>query len=237
MQQALQPLPPASEQKDLALSVAQVMLQGFNKHYRIFREACQAAKRHFETGNWTAVQQAARERIDFYDKRVMEAVEHIERGFRPDVARRCRLGADQAALYRPADLSQAAGVRGDLLQLGVLQNPAPDLLSQQVHFRAAGGVDRAHRCRSAVVSLLLPGEIRPAPDARAHVARHRPAAPVRRPRARSALRAAHVAQDPAAAAAPGGQPPDPDSVVAVLPQQGRLRRRQDDQRQPATTRS
>jgi isocitrate dehydrogenase kinase/phosphatase len=84
MQQALQPIPPASEQKDLALSVAQVMLQGFNKHYRIFREACQAAKRQFETGNWTAVQQAARERIDFYDKRVMEAVELIERGFRPD---------------------------------------------------------------------------------------------------------------------------------------------------------
>ncbi len=84
MQQAIQPIAPASEQKDIALSVAQVMLQGFNKHYRIFREACQAAKRHFETGNWTAVQQAARERIDFYDKRVMEAVEHIERGFRPD---------------------------------------------------------------------------------------------------------------------------------------------------------
>ncbi len=84
MQQALEPLPPAFEHKDLALGVAQVMLQGFNKHYRIFREACQAAKRHFETGNWTAVQQAARERIDFYDKRVMEAVERIERGFRPD---------------------------------------------------------------------------------------------------------------------------------------------------------
>ncbi len=84
MQQPLPPFPPASEQKDLALSVAQVMLQGFNKHYRIFREACQAAKRHFETGNWAAVQQAARERIDFYDKRVMEAVEHIEGGFRAD---------------------------------------------------------------------------------------------------------------------------------------------------------
>src|SRR5476649_477596 len=74
----------ASEQKELALSIAQVMLEGFNKHYRIFREACKAAKRHFETGNWSAVQQAYRERIDFYDKRVMEAVERIERGFHPD---------------------------------------------------------------------------------------------------------------------------------------------------------
>jgi len=84
MQQPLPPISPSSEQKDLTLSVAQVMLQGFNKHYRIFREACQAAKRHFETGNWAAVQKASHERIDFYDKRVMEAVEHIERGFRPE---------------------------------------------------------------------------------------------------------------------------------------------------------
>ena len=60
------------------------MLQGFNKHYRIFREAAQAAKHHFETGNWPAVQHAYRERIDFYDKRVREAVERIEREFRPD---------------------------------------------------------------------------------------------------------------------------------------------------------
>ncbi len=73
----------ASEQHDLALSIAQVMLQGFNKHYRIFRETCQAAKRHFETGNWSAVQQAYRARIDYYDKRVMEAVERIEREFQP----------------------------------------------------------------------------------------------------------------------------------------------------------
>jgi isocitrate dehydrogenase kinase/phosphatase len=74
----------ASEQSEIALRVAQVMLQGFNKHYRIFREACQAAKRHFETGNWLAVQQFYRARIDFYDKRVTEAVGQIERGFHPD---------------------------------------------------------------------------------------------------------------------------------------------------------
>jgi isocitrate dehydrogenase kinase/phosphatase len=84
MQQTLpQPLL-ASEQSEIALRVAQVMLQGFNKHYRIFREACQAAKRHFETGNWLAVQQFYRARIDFYDKRVTEAVGQIERGFHPD---------------------------------------------------------------------------------------------------------------------------------------------------------
>jgi isocitrate dehydrogenase kinase/phosphatase len=84
VQQTFQKSLIVSEQQEIALNVARVMLQGFNKHYRIFREACQAAKRHFETGNWTAVQQAYRERIDFYDKRVMEAVERIELGFGPD---------------------------------------------------------------------------------------------------------------------------------------------------------
>jgi len=84
MQQSFQKSLLVSGQQEIALNVAQVMLQGFNKHYRIFREACQAAKRHFETGNWPAVQQAYRERIDFYDKRVMEAIERIQQGFRPD---------------------------------------------------------------------------------------------------------------------------------------------------------
>ncbi|TAK72552.1 MAG: bifunctional isocitrate dehydrogenase kinase/phosphatase [Betaproteobacteria bacterium] len=84
MQQSFPQSVLASEHKELALSIAQVMLQGFNKHYRIFREACQAAKRHFETGNWTAVQQASRERIDFYDRRVIEAIERIERKFPAD---------------------------------------------------------------------------------------------------------------------------------------------------------
>ena len=83
MQQSFQKSLLVSEQQEIALNVAQVMLQGFNKHYRIFREACQAAKRHFETGNWPAVQRAYRERIDFYDKRVMELSTHRNR-FRPD---------------------------------------------------------------------------------------------------------------------------------------------------------
>ncbi len=85
MQQSYQKSLLVSEQHDIALNVARVMLEGFNKHYRIFREACQAAKRHFETGNWPAVQQAYRERIDFYDKRVMEAVKRIENRFRPEM--------------------------------------------------------------------------------------------------------------------------------------------------------
>jgi len=84
MQQSIQKPLLVSERQDIAPNVARVMLEGFNTHYRIFREACQDAKRHFETGNWPAVQHAARERIDFYDKRVMESLERIQREFGAD---------------------------------------------------------------------------------------------------------------------------------------------------------
>ena len=42
------------------------------------RATSQAAKRHFEEGDWKVAQIAARERIDFYDKRVQECVQSLE---------------------------------------------------------------------------------------------------------------------------------------------------------------
>jgi isocitrate dehydrogenase kinase/phosphatase len=62
----------------IAFDIARTILDGFDKHYRLFREASQAARRHFETGSWATAQKAARERIDFYDKRVDEAVAVLE---------------------------------------------------------------------------------------------------------------------------------------------------------------
>jgi isocitrate dehydrogenase kinase/phosphatase len=61
--------------------IAQVLVDGFNRHYALFRECAQAAKRHFQAGNWMAIGHAARERIDFYDRRVAETVARIEREF------------------------------------------------------------------------------------------------------------------------------------------------------------
>jgi isocitrate dehydrogenase kinase/phosphatase len=69
---------PASQQ---ARAIAQVMLEGFNKHYALFRECARAAKRHFEAGNWLAIQHVGRDRIDFYDRRVEETTERILREF------------------------------------------------------------------------------------------------------------------------------------------------------------
>jgi isocitrate dehydrogenase kinase/phosphatase len=65
-----------------APAIALALLEGFNKHYALFRECARAAKRHFEAGNWLAIQHVARDRIDFYDRRVEESAERIEREYR-----------------------------------------------------------------------------------------------------------------------------------------------------------
>ncbi|MEW6514114.1 MAG: bifunctional isocitrate dehydrogenase kinase/phosphatase [Pseudomonadota bacterium] len=62
-----------------ALLIAQTLMAGFNKHYRLFRESSAAAKQRFEQGDWQAVQQAVKERIHFYDDRVAETVEQLHR--------------------------------------------------------------------------------------------------------------------------------------------------------------
>jgi isocitrate dehydrogenase kinase/phosphatase len=62
----------------IAFDIARTMLDGFDKHYRLFRATSQQAKRHFEQGAWKVAQIAARERIDFYDKRVQECVHLLE---------------------------------------------------------------------------------------------------------------------------------------------------------------
>ena len=71
---------------DLTEGVARAILAGFDKHYRLFREAARQAKRHFEAADWAAMQTLARERIQMYDRRVNEAVESV-RGTYPQAER------------------------------------------------------------------------------------------------------------------------------------------------------
>jgi len=61
--------------------IARAMLDGFTRHYRLFREASAAAKQRFERADWHGQQRAQRERIEFYDTRVDEAVERLQREF------------------------------------------------------------------------------------------------------------------------------------------------------------
>ena len=63
------------------LAIAKATLEGFNRHYALFRDCARMAKRYFEAGNWLAIGHVSRERIDFYDRRVAEAVARLERDF------------------------------------------------------------------------------------------------------------------------------------------------------------
>ena len=64
-----------------AYDIAQAMLDGFNRHYRLFSETNRAAKQRFEQADWHGQQRAQRERIEFYDTRVAEAVLRLQSEF------------------------------------------------------------------------------------------------------------------------------------------------------------
>jgi isocitrate dehydrogenase kinase/phosphatase len=64
-----------------AYDIAEAMLEGFNRHYRLFRETSAMAKQRFEAADWHGQQRAQRERIEFYDKRVDEGAERLQREF------------------------------------------------------------------------------------------------------------------------------------------------------------
>ena len=61
-----------------AFPIALALLEGFNRHYRLFRAASAAAKQRFEQADWLGQQRGQRERIEFYDLRVDEAATHLE---------------------------------------------------------------------------------------------------------------------------------------------------------------
>ena len=71
-------------QQELAFLIAQGTLDGFNRHYRLFRETCRYAKSLFEGGQWTEIQRISRERIQFYDRRITETVQYLQRRFNTD---------------------------------------------------------------------------------------------------------------------------------------------------------
>jgi len=62
--------------------LAEAILDGFDRHYRLFRGITSGARDRFEQADWTTAQQCARERIDFYDCRIGETVAVLRREFR-----------------------------------------------------------------------------------------------------------------------------------------------------------
>ena len=67
----------APQAHDIAASV----LEGFERHYALFRAESAKAKQRFEAQDWHSQQQGQRERIAFYDVRVQECERQLERKF------------------------------------------------------------------------------------------------------------------------------------------------------------
>ena len=66
--------------------MARAILAGFDRHYRLFREAAMRAKALYERAAWAEMGSLARERILMYDRRVQEAVDEVLARF-PDAER------------------------------------------------------------------------------------------------------------------------------------------------------
>lgn len=64
---------------------AKTLLEGFDRHYALFRYNAQQAKVRFESGDYHGIRQLARERIAFYDQRVLEAFEGMKKEFSSDI--------------------------------------------------------------------------------------------------------------------------------------------------------
>ncbi|MCG6965778.1 MAG: bifunctional isocitrate dehydrogenase kinase/phosphatase [Chromatiaceae bacterium] len=64
-----------------ARRIAETILDGFNRHYRIFLEITTASRQRFETCDWRAQRQAASDRINLYTQRVAEATDRLKAEF------------------------------------------------------------------------------------------------------------------------------------------------------------
>ena len=70
----------------LPQDIARTILAGFDKHYRLFREAAVQAKALYQRAAWAEMRELARRRIQMYDLRVEEAVAELLENF-PQAAR------------------------------------------------------------------------------------------------------------------------------------------------------
>ena len=71
-------------QRSPAFLIARALLDGFDRHYRLFSDVSRAAKQRFERADWHGQRVAMRERIEFYDQRVQETRSRLQTEFVAD---------------------------------------------------------------------------------------------------------------------------------------------------------
>ena len=110
-----------------AFGIAQALLDGFDRHYSLFRATSAAAKQRFEAADWHGQQHAQRDRIEYYDLRVNEAVARLRDEF------------------NVADLSQDSWQQAKLHYIGLLTNHhQPELAETFFNSVTAKLLDRSY---------------------------------------------------------------------------------------------
>jgi isocitrate dehydrogenase kinase/phosphatase len=94
--------------------VAQAMVEGFNRHYALFRYGAQRAKSLFESGDWHRIQQLSRERIEYYDTRVRECTTMLSAALKGSDARPEQSGEDSLT---PAQIAFWQSVKTEFVAL------------------------------------------------------------------------------------------------------------------------
>ena len=59
-----------------AIALAKTIINGFERHLFLFNEITRSAKQRFEHAQWHEVQEASKQRTDFYELRVKENPSH-----------------------------------------------------------------------------------------------------------------------------------------------------------------
>ena len=91
-----------------------MILAGFNRHYALFRYGAQRAKALFESGDWHGIAQLSRERIEYYDMRVRECINLVQKALKhatQDVA----VGAD--TVMQPAERAFWQAIKTEYVHL------------------------------------------------------------------------------------------------------------------------
>ncbi|MBP6019648.1 MAG: bifunctional isocitrate dehydrogenase kinase/phosphatase [Burkholderiaceae bacterium] len=96
-------------------AVATTLLDGFNRHYSLFRYGAQRAKSLFESGDWRGIQQLSRERIEYYDTRVNECTITLNTALKGSDASRAGASAQQS--LTPGQLAFWQDVKTEFVRL------------------------------------------------------------------------------------------------------------------------
>ncbi|MEI6895710.1 MAG: bifunctional isocitrate dehydrogenase kinase/phosphatase [Colwellia sp.] len=66
---------------ELAFTIANSIIHGFERHVALFTEITQSARERFQQCQWQEVHRSARARTNFYDQRVKETIDSVKENF------------------------------------------------------------------------------------------------------------------------------------------------------------